>query len=92
VENGTLPPNGRWVIQLRRVEGGSQSSVSPVEADSRGHFLIQGLAAGNYEVIVMAYAPEWRRRSPIGKQLVTVTDGAAADVIVTIDLTPPPGP
>jgi hypothetical protein len=91
MENGTLPPGGRWVIQLRKPEGGSQS-ITPMEADSRGHVLIQGLAAGNYEVIVMAYAPEWRRRPPIGKQLVTVTDGAAADVIVTIDLTPPPGP
>jgi len=51
--------------------------------------LIEGLAAGNYELTVSAYVPEWRQRPRTSKQLVTVTDGAATDVILTIDLTPP---
>jgi len=92
IENGTLPPSGRLIVQLTKPTGGPTGAIRPVEADSRGHFLVEGLAAGNYEVIVMAYAPEWRRRPPSAKQLVTVTDGASTDVTVTIDLTPPPGP
>jgi hypothetical protein len=100
VENGTLPPSGRLIIELTKAGGDLRpgtggdlrAGIRPVEADSRGHFLVEGLAAGSYEVRVMAYAPEWRRRPVSAKQLVTVTDGAATDLIVTIDLTPPPGP
>ena len=76
---------------------------SPAKAKTIGKFLgvatnnqaeyqalIEGLAAGTYELTVSAFVPEARQRPPRTKQLVTVTDGAATDVIVTIDLTPPP--
>ena len=92
VENGTLPPGGRLIVELTKPGGDVRVGMRPVETDSRGHFLAEGLAAGAYEVRVMAYVPEWRRRPASAKQLVTVTDGAATDVIVTIDLSAPPGP
>jgi len=86
VENGLLPPSGRLIVQLTKPDGSLRGNYFFSEVDSRGHFLIEGLAAGNYEVIVMAYAPEWRRRPPIVKQIVTVTDGAATEIILTVDL------
>ena len=91
LENGTLPPGGRLMIQLTKPED-PNVRVQPQIVDSRGHFLIEGLAAGDYELMVVAYAPEWRRRPPTAKQPVTVVDGAATDVTVTLDLTPNPNP
>ena len=86
LENGTLPSSGRLFIQLTK-PGDQSGNMPQAQVDSRGHFVIEGLAAGTYELRVTAYAPEWRRSQPFGKQIVTVTDGAATDVIVTIDLT-----
>ena len=64
------------------------------EVDARGHFLIEGLAAGTYELRAAAYSPDMQRqrvRPPMSaKQIVIVNDGAAADVTLTLDLTPPP--
>ena len=90
LENGTLPASGHLIIQLRK-SGDTSGNTRPADADSRGHFLIEGLAAGNYELGVIAYVPGSRTRES-AKQIVTVTDGAATDVTVTIDLTPTPNP
>ena len=89
VENGTLPPSGDLVVGLNKVGDANWNSGGGTAVDARGHFLIEGLAAGTYELTVSAYVPEWRQRPRTSKQLVTVTDGAATDVILTIDLTPP---
>ena len=91
-QNGTLPPNGQLVINVSRVADAYMPEAGGRGADPRGHFLIEGLAAGTYEVRVTAYVPEWRGRRPTSKQLVNVTDGAATDVMLTIDLTPAPKP
>lgn len=92
VENGTLPASGRLVIALSRVGDANARTGGGTAADARGHFLIEGLAAGTYELVVFAFVPEWRQRRPTTKQLVTVADAAATDVVITIDLTPPPVP
>jgi hypothetical protein len=63
-----------------------------VDTDSRGHFLLEGLAAGSYELRVTAYVPESRQRPPTTKQTVTVADGVAAEVTVTLDLSPTSNP
>lgn len=86
-ENGTLPPSGRLVLQLSKA-GDSPANAQISNADSRGHFLIEGLAAGNYELTVFASVPEWRRRSITTKQTITVTEAAPTDVNLTLDLTP----
>ena len=90
VENGALPPSGRLVVSVSKVGDTNTPTGGATEVDARGHFLIEGLAAGNYELTVSAYIPEWRQKPRTSKQLVTVTDGAATDVMLTIDLTPPP--
>ena len=91
IENGVLPPTGRIIIQI--MKAGEQNPLPRgAEVDARGHFLIEGLAAGSYELRALAYAPEWQRRRPptSTKQIVTVTEGGAIDVTLTLDLTPPP--
>ena len=90
-ENGTLPPNAHLMAQLI-TPGDPNNRNRAWDADARGHFLIEGLPAGSYELMVIAYLPESRRRPPTAKQVVTVTDGAVTDVTVTIDLTPAPIP
>ena len=93
LENGVLPPSGHLVASLSKVgDSNWNNDGGGTAADARGHFLIEGLAAGTYELTVAAYVPEWRQRPRTTKQLVTVTDGAATDVLVTIDLTPPKNP
>jgi 5-hydroxyisourate hydrolase-like protein (transthyretin family) len=90
VENGALPPSGHLVISLSKVGDSNGNTGGGTAVDARGRFLIEGLAAGTYELTVSAYVPEWRQRPRTSKQLVTVTDGTATDVMLTIDLTPPP--
>jgi 5-hydroxyisourate hydrolase-like protein (transthyretin family) len=92
VENGPLPPSGRLIINLSKVGDTNTPAGGGTAADARGHFLIDGLAAGTYELTVFAFIPERRQRPRTAKQLVTVTDGSATDVMVTIDLTSPPIP
>lgn len=90
VQNGTLPPTAHLVISLTKVGDANWTTGGGTATDSRGHFLIEGLAAGTYEVRVTAYVPEWRSRQPTSKQLVNVNDGSATDVMLTIDLTQGP--
>jgi hypothetical protein len=94
LENGTLPPNARIVIQITKAGEQVQFPRGVEEVDARGHFLIEGLPAGSYELRTTAYSPEMQRqraRPPMSaKQIVIVNDGAAAEVTLTVDLTPPP--
>jgi protocatechuate 3,4-dioxygenase beta subunit len=90
-ENGTLPPNAHLLVQMVK-PGDANNRNRAWDADARGHFLIEGLPAGTYELQVVAYLPESRVRPPTAKQVVTVTDGAATEVTLTIDLAPPPSP
>ena len=90
VQNGTLPSTAHLVVSLSKVGDANSPNRGGTATDSRGHFLIEGLAAGTYEVRVTAYVPEWRGGRPTSKQLVNVNDGTPTDVMLTIDLTPVP--
>jgi hypothetical protein len=89
-ENGQLPSGARITVWLRRTdEGGStRSDNRPYTVDARGHFLIEGVSAGNYELHVNTSIPGSRKPAPSVKQPVTVAEGAASDVTVTLDLGP----
>jgi hypothetical protein len=93
MENGTLPASGQLVVVLSKPgDANWNNDGGGTAADARGHFLLEGLATGTYELRVTAYVPEWRQRPRTTKQMVTVSDGAATDVMLTIDLTPPKSP
>jgi hypothetical protein len=93
VEGGPLPEGSRMYVIVTPVTAGRAEEVAPAgvrpgEVDSRGSFVIEGLAAGEYQVVVNAFMPSRNRASlPKASQSVNVTDGAEARVTVTLDLT-----
>jgi len=84
LEKGPLPPGGRVQVWIKRV-GDSETNFRPHSLDARGHFLIEGLAPGSYEVNVNASIPG-RRPQPAAKQPVDVAEGSITDVVVSLDL------
>jgi len=84
-ENGTLPSGARFAIQIAK-SGEPNMPMHGTQVDVRGHFLIEGLAPGTYQITVVAYIPG-SRRPPSTRQLIDVTDGASTDVTITLDLT-----
>ena len=91
VENGPLPADANMFVALRKADD-TQSPFRPYVVDARGHFLIEGITAGSYEVWVSLNRSN--RRPPQEKQIVTVTEGAVTDVQLVLDLkaTPTPTP
>lgn len=96
VENGELPPTARFSVWFTTPEDDprklQRSFVPSPQVDSRGHFLVEGLAAGTYEVNANVFIPGSRNRPPSAKQQVNVADGVVNEVILTLDLEPNPGP
>ncbi len=90
VEDGELPANARFSIWLapldenRRVTHSSGDS----QIDSRGKFLIEGVAAGNYEINIAVFENGRNDSNRIFKQQVTVADNSVSEVTVTIKLNP----
>jgi len=88
IENGPLPVGGRVMVSLKKL-GEAESNFRSYIPDLRGHFLIEGVSAGEYEVRVQANVP--RREPPSAKQQITVSEGAVSEVVITVDLKPKPG-
>lgn len=88
LEKGTPPPDAQFNLSLRKLgesDGPFPSNyIEPPPIDARGQFVAAGLLPGTYEVTV-AYAPNlntpWRRAT----QQVVVSNGAAANITLTID-------
>src|SRR5713226_5274877 len=93
VEGGTLPNDAMLMVLLRHdgvpARGGAR-------VDSRGQFVLENLAAGNYEVTIQLVSLGSGRLPPRPsmplKQTVTVSDGTEAQVLLTLDLSPRQGP
>jgi 5-hydroxyisourate hydrolase-like protein (transthyretin family) len=87
VENGTAPPNTHFFVRITK-SGEQNSNIRPPQVDSRGHFLLEGLPAGTYDVsAAMTGGPS--RQKPV-KRTVTLVDGVVTDVALTIDFAPVP--
>ncbi len=84
VENGPLPEGARITIWMKKLDA-TEPTFRPYNVDSRGHFLIEGVTAGSYEVNVNATNPG-RRMSPSTKQIVDVSEGTSSYISVTLDL------
>ena len=84
LENGPLLPGGQIVVWIKKL-GETESNPRPYNLDARGHFLIEGVAAGSYELNVSVNFPG-RRAPPTAKQLIDVSEGSATDVVVNLDL------
>lgn len=87
LENGSAPEGARIFVRLTRAGEPASSTFRPSTVDERGHFLIEGVPAGSYDIIAFitgAFAPGRQT-----KQSITVTDGATMDLVMTIDLQAP---
>ena len=83
VENGTVPPNTRFYVRIAK-SGEKLSNIRQPQVDSRGHFLLEGLPAGSYDVFASIAGD--RQRKPVMRS-VTLNDGVVTDVALAIDLT-----
>ena len=84
---GALPEGVRLFVTAVRVN--TAPSGPAFQVDERGRFMIEKLIPGDYEVRTMFSAPPSsgpRPPMPQLKQTVTVTNGAEAQVTLTLDL------
>jgi len=92
-EHGELPPTARisvWLSNSGAEAGRMQpQQMQPATVDSRGHFIVEGVAAGTYEVNANVFLPD-ARRSFSAKQQINVSDGVVTEVTLNIDLSPQP--
>ncbi len=89
--NGELPQGGRVSLGVTRT-GDPTKRLPGAPIDARNHFVVEGVPAGTYDVTATVFVPAWRGKMPRTVQQVTVTNGANAEVSLTLDLTPPPPP
>jgi protocatechuate 3,4-dioxygenase beta subunit len=82
LENGSLPEGARIFLRVMK-DKETINAVRPPQVDARGHFLLDGLLPGTYEVSAIV-------AGQTGKREVNVQNGAASDVMITIDMTAPP--
>ena len=90
IVNGSLPSGGRIFVRLTRQ--GEPEGIQPPTVDARGHFIVEGLAAGAYEVTASLFLPGGGNvRPPYTKQLINVSDGSVSEITLALDLGPRPG-
>jgi len=87
-----LPVTARIQLIVRRTEDAVPGAYgTPVEPDSRGHFRLDGLLPGSYEIAVNVFMNISARQSsiPPTRQTVVVTNGAVTDVTITLPMPKP---
>ena len=87
IENGTLPDGAQIYVRLTK-PGDTSSYARPVLADARGHFLIEAIASGVYELSAQMFGPG-TGPPKITKREVNVQEGVANEIVVTIDMSAP---
>jgi hypothetical protein len=104
IQNGTLAQGARVFARLAPVgqqQGGRGANLGAASVDSRGHFIIQNVPAGSYNLIVSVFNQTGRRggqrqpQQPVTtQQQVNVSEGQVSNVTAVLDLgqsqTPPP--
>ncbi len=92
ITGGELPPGARLSVRATRVGSNAVGIVTmPVQVDLNRRFVIDGLAAGEYELTLHAQVTGNNPpRIPPVKQNVTVSDDGETLVNMTLDLTAPP--
>lgn len=90
VEDGELPADARfsiWLVPVDESRRVMHMNSSP-QIDSRGRFLIEGVAGGSYEINIAVFENGRPDSNQIFKQQVTVADNSVSEVTVTIKLKP----
>ncbi len=89
VANGEFPPKTQFSAWLNNRTGDvAPAQLRPI-VDARGHFVIEGLADGTYEVNanVIVTLPGGSVRGFSGKRQATILDGNVTEITIPIDLT-----
>ncbi len=89
VEKGSLPQKERIFVRVTK-PGDQFSNMRPAIVDERGHFLMDGLPAGTYELNVNISVPGQSSRTI--KREVTLQDGQTTDLTINVDLSEPQKP
>jgi hypothetical protein len=88
-----LPAPPRLRVFVRRTEDIIPGFYgAPAEADARGHFRVDSLIPGTYEItvsVLMNASPAQPPSIPPTRQTVIVTSGASADVTITLQMPKP---
>ena len=91
-DGGTMPADARAFINCKR-EGANEGTGANL--DSRGHFIINNLAPGTYEVDLQVQVSVSRnstfRPGPPQKQTVSVSNDAETEVTFNVDSKPKEG-
>ena len=89
VENGPPPQKGRFFVRVTK-PGDQLSNLRPAIVDERGHFLMEGLPAGTYEVHTVVNIPGQPSRTI--KREVNLQDGQTTDLTINVDPNEPVKP
>ena len=89
LENGSLPPGVMMFVRVAKPGETGPSGIRPAQVDARGHFLMEGLPPGTYELTVMVPGAPGSPPRRV-KQDVSVQNGVTTDVVLTVDLSAPP--
>jgi len=86
VENGTISEGLRMSVGARRA-GESMPVNRGAQVDARGHYVLEGLQTGQYELFLYVYMVAGKpvRMSPI-KQTVSVVNDVETEANFTVDL------
>jgi protocatechuate 3,4-dioxygenase beta subunit len=89
-DSDALPDVRRMMVTARPVTQGVTLQIQPVQVDTRGHFLIEGIPTGEYEVTLQVYSNPVGQPRPVRpvqvKQRVSVTNGIESEVTLTFNL------
>ncbi|HEV7892317.1 MAG TPA: carboxypeptidase-like regulatory domain-containing protein [Pyrinomonadaceae bacterium] len=86
---GALPQGARMFVIARRVGGPESRFSKGGEADARGHFQIEGLPAGDYEVQARSFGPN---SPPLMSEPARVSVNEGGDVTLNVMLAQHPNP
>ena len=89
--SGELPRNAYVAVWLGETQADSRSFRVSTVVDARGHFIIEGLPDGTYEVNANVRLAGSRVGVSIAKQQVVVTDGNISDITFTVEIPTDPG-
>ena len=87
IENGTLPDGAQIYVRLSK-PGDTTSFSRPAQTDARGHFIIEALASGVYELSAQIFSPG-SGPPKVTKREVSVQEGVVNEIVVSIDMSAP---
>jgi hypothetical protein len=88
IEGGVVPEGTMMSLTLRSAPGNNRRFSRQLEIDGRFHFVAENLPPGSYELLVRPVVADGKDApgfEPV-KQILTVTNGADAQVTLRFDV------